>query len=85
MEKRTTMKFDGVLTGREACQITKLSATTLAHWRLKGTGPPIYKLGRSVRYPRAALLEWLEACLVSNDSSGTDSPDRPPRDDDAPF
>jgi predicted DNA-binding transcriptional regulator AlpA len=70
------MDFDGVLTEREACQIIKLAPTTLAHWRMTGKGPPFYKLGRSVRYPRRELINWLEARLVPNKSNESGSTDR---------
>lgn len=40
-------------------EITGLSIRTLNTWRCRGGGPRFLKLGRSVRYRRRAVLEWL--------------------------
>lgn len=34
--------------------------TTLAQWRWQGIGPAYVKIGRSIRYPRADVIAWLE-------------------------
>ncbi|MBA3069892.1 MAG: helix-turn-helix domain-containing protein [Hyphomonas sp.] len=43
-------------------EITGLSIKTLNTWRCRGGGPRFLKLGRSVRYRRRAVLQWLENC-----------------------
>lgn len=41
-----------------------ISAITLRHWRLRGEGPPYYKLGSRVLYKWSAVEEWLETRKV---------------------
>lgn len=36
------------------------SVRTIQKWRVTGYGPPFYKFGRSVRYRRAEMIEWVE-------------------------
>lgn len=48
-----------LLTPDEVATELKLAPQTLANLRHKGGGPPFVKVGRTVRYPRAALAEWL--------------------------
>lgn len=43
-------------------EITGVSIKTLNTWRCRGGGPRFLKLGRSVRYRRRAVLQWLENC-----------------------
>ncbi|MDT1025596.1 MULTISPECIES: helix-turn-helix transcriptional regulator [Pseudomonas aeruginosa group] len=50
-----------VFTTEEAAHYLRLSRQTLELLRLQGGGPRYAKLGRSVRYRRAALDEWLAA------------------------
>lgn len=42
-------------------EYTGLSIPTLARQRMEGTGAPFIRIGRSVRYPRARALAWLES------------------------
>lgn len=56
-----------VFTTDEAAQYLRLSRQTLELLRLNGRGPRYAKLGRSVRYRRAALDEW----LIANEQSHT--------------
>ena len=37
-----------------------VSAKTLAHWRLQGTGPDYVRVGRHVRYQLSAIERWLD-------------------------
>lgn len=50
------------LTERELASRLGLSVKTLQGWRLRGQGPPVTKLGPSlraaVRYEATAALEW---------------------------
>ena len=39
-------------------------ASTMAHWRSEGRGPPYIKIGPKVAYSGKALNEWLEANTV---------------------
>ena len=44
---------------RQFARITGISESTLAKLRMTGSGPPYVKVGRSVRYPVRAGLEWM--------------------------
>jgi predicted DNA-binding transcriptional regulator AlpA len=46
---------------RQFAQITGIPESTLAKLRMTGDGPPYVKIGRSVRYPVRAGLEWMAA------------------------
>lgn len=37
------------------------SVRTLQKWRVTGQGPEYFKLGRSVRYRRCDVIDWVEA------------------------
>lgn len=36
------------------------SVRTIQKWRVSGFGPPFYKFGRSVRYHRSEVTDWIE-------------------------
>jgi excisionase family DNA binding protein len=50
-----------LLTPEEAAKILKLSLSWLAKARMHGDGPPYMKVGRSIRYSEAALLQWMKS------------------------
>lgn len=39
----------------------QLSPGTLANQRSRGEGPPFVRIGRTIRYSRKAVAEWLAA------------------------
>ena len=39
-------------------------ASTMAHWRCEGRGPPYVKIGPKVAYKGADLNRWIEAQTV---------------------
>jgi len=43
-----------------------LSASTLKDWRVRGTGPKYYKVGKHVMYRISEVSAWLEAECASN-------------------
>lgn len=48
----------------DECQVADMlcqSVRTIQKWRVTGTGPEFYKLGRSVRYRLRDVLDWAEA------------------------
>lgn len=51
--------------GPEAAGTLKVKEGTLATWRSQGKGPPYVKSGRTVRYPRAGLRNYLAAGLTT--------------------
>jgi Helix-turn-helix domain len=50
-----------VLTPKEAARMLKLSVSWLAKRRLRGDGPIYLKPGGAVRYPLAALQQWMKS------------------------
>jgi excisionase family DNA binding protein len=50
-----------LLTADEAAELLQVSLRTLRRWRTQGTGPPVVWVGRSPRYLRAEVLEWVRA------------------------
>lgn len=63
---RTDGNIPGALAGRlyspgEAAVYLGVAQQTLAHWRVRGTGPKFVHLSkRCVRYSELALREWVE-------------------------
>ncbi len=57
----STADPDALLTEGQAAQLLNLSIRTLQAWRLRGGGPAYLKLGRSVRYCRSGLMEYIAA------------------------
>jgi predicted DNA-binding transcriptional regulator AlpA len=50
-----------LLTAKDAATVLKLSLSWLAKARMRDDGPPYIKIGKSIRYSEAALLEWLKS------------------------
>jgi excisionase family DNA binding protein len=67
----TTSKYDHTLTVRDAATYLRLAVSTLNKLRCTGGGPTYLKLGRSVRYERGDLDEWLASHRVANTSEAT--------------
>ena len=63
---RTVAIIAAVLTTPEAAAYLNLQPTTLEQWRWNGRGPRFSKLGRSVRYRKKDLDDFLEARVFSN-------------------
>jgi excisionase family DNA binding protein len=49
-----------LMTLADLADMLGLPVTTLYQWRHRGEGPPGYRIGRHVRYRRAAVEAWLE-------------------------
>jgi excisionase family DNA binding protein len=49
-----------LMTTAEVAEMLSLPVTTLYAWRHRGEGPAGYRVGRHVRYRRAAVESWLE-------------------------
>ncbi len=57
-----TVEFsDVLLEPDEAAAFLKVSLSWLAKARATNEGPPFVRIGRCVRYSRAALLRWLKS------------------------
>jgi excisionase family DNA binding protein len=50
-----------LLTPKEAAKVLKVSLSWLAKARMRGDGPPYIRVGRSIRYSEAALLQWMKS------------------------
>jgi excisionase family DNA binding protein len=50
-----------LLTPNEAAKLLKVSVSWLAKARMRGDGPPYIRIGRSIRYSEAALLQWMKS------------------------
>ena len=50
-----------LLSPKEAAKLLKVSLSWLAKARMRGDGPPYIRVGRSIRYPESALLQWLKS------------------------
>jgi hypothetical protein len=46
------------------------SPRSLQAWRLKGGGPPYFKIGGGVRYDPLLSDAWLQTCIRANTSQG---------------
>ena len=45
---------------QDAADFLCQSVRTIQKWRVTGAGPQFYKFGRSVRYRRRELFDWVE-------------------------
>jgi predicted DNA-binding transcriptional regulator AlpA len=50
-----------LLTPKEAARLLKVSLSWLAKARMRGDGPPYIRIGRSIRYAEAALIQWMKS------------------------
>jgi len=48
-------------TPKDAGRLLKVSLSWLAKARMRGDGPPYIRVGRSIRYAEAALLQWMKS------------------------
>jgi excisionase family DNA binding protein len=59
-----------LLSPKEAAKLLKVSLSWLAKARMNGDGPPYIRVGRSIRYSDAALLQWLKSRQRLSTSEG---------------
>jgi len=60
--EKSVTTIAALLTPKEAARLLKVSLSWLAKARMRGDGPPYIKLGRSIRYTEAGLLQWMKSC-----------------------
>ncbi|MBB5057462.1 excisionase family DNA binding protein [Granulicella aggregans] len=58
--------FDDYLTTAQAAEVMNVTKTTLESWRWSGKGPAYVRLGKVVRYGRAAIQEFIEANVYTS-------------------
>jgi len=67
ISKFQSKTFGKLLTPSEAADKLAVSAQTLAHWRVRGSGPEFVHLSaRCVRYPEISLESWLAERLQAS-------------------
>ena len=54
-------EWDTVRTAEEAAKFLRVSTSWLAKARGQRKGPPYVKLGRSIRYLKSALIQWMQS------------------------
>lgn len=54
--------LDEAVDTRSVSRMTGVPVCTLNTWRCRGGGPNFLKYGKSVRYRRRAVLEWMTSC-----------------------
>ena len=59
---------DQMLTEYETANLICQSVRTLQKWRVTGFGPEFFKIGRSVRYRRREVLDWIDSRRRSHTS-----------------
>ena len=57
-----------LLTPKEAAAVLKVSLSWLAKARMRGDGPPYIRVGRSIRYAEAVLIQWMKSRQRSSTS-----------------
>jgi excisionase family DNA binding protein len=55
-----------LMTEREAAELRRQSVRTLQAERVRGGGCPFVKIGRSVRYRRSDVLQFIEQSIVTS-------------------
>jgi len=50
-----------LMTERDVCARLRMSPAHVQAMRRKGTGPQFVRIGKAVRYPEAAVSDWLAA------------------------
>jgi predicted DNA-binding transcriptional regulator AlpA len=58
---KITIGIERLLTPNEAAARLRVSMSWLAKARMRGDGPAYIKVGRSIRYAEAALLQWMKS------------------------
>ena len=57
-----------LMTPNDAANVLKVSLSWLAKARMRGDGPPYIRVGRSIRYAEAALMQWMKSKQRSSTS-----------------
>lgn len=60
-------EIERLLTIRELSELLSVPVESLYGWRHRGEGPQGYRIGRHVRYRRAAVEAWLATRLDPRD------------------
>ncbi len=58
---KTGAQLERLRTSKEAADFLRMSDSWLAKARMQGDGPAFIRVGRSIRYSEAALLQWIKS------------------------
>lgn len=50
-----------LMSPKKAAEVLQVSLSWLAKARMRGDGPSFIKVGRSIRYAEAALIQWMKS------------------------
>jgi predicted DNA-binding transcriptional regulator AlpA len=50
-----------LLTSKEVIKLFRVSPSWLAKARMRGDGPPYIRIGRSIRYSEATVVQWMKS------------------------
>lgn len=53
-------RIDALMTIEEVAELLRMPLATVRYWRVLGTGPRGFILGRRLRYLRQDVLDWLD-------------------------
>ncbi|MBD8869881.1 helix-turn-helix domain-containing protein [Nocardioides donggukensis] len=53
-------RIDALMTIEEVAELLRMPLATVRYWRVLGTGPRGFILGRRLRYFRQDVLDWLD-------------------------
>lgn len=57
---RDSGRVDALLTIEEVAELLRMPVATIRYWRVLGTGPRGFIIGRRLRYVRQDVLSWLD-------------------------
>jgi DNA-binding transcriptional MerR regulator len=57
---RDPERIDALLTIEEVAELLRMPVASLRYWRVLGTGPRGFIIGRRLRYIRQDVLDWLD-------------------------
>lgn len=60
----------------EVADIIGLSVRTVRAWRSQGEGPPFFHVGRSVRYNREHVIEWIDERTITRPQATLSAADK---------
>lgn len=66
---RAPKRIDALLTIEEVAELLRMPVASLRYWRVLGTGPRGFIIGRRLRYLRADVLAWIEEKRDSDHSA----------------
>lgn len=71
MEASSSEQYDPsqLMNEADTAKLLCQSIRTVQKWRVTGFGPAFYKIGRSVRYRRHDILEWVTARRAQHTSA----------------